>query len=278
MRRTPLPLRLAFLVVPIVLPLSPLALKAQDADAAADDAEWLADCRERDADHDEVRACEVLVETVPQAAGRIVVEASQNGAVEVRGWDRAEIEVHARIDAHAESMAEATRLARGVRLELAPGRIRALGVDDRRGGVSFEILVPRRAGLEVATHNGPLKVQGLQSEMRLSTENGPLALVDLGGDVNARATNGPLKVRLTGRAWSGAGLDAETVNGPVSLEIPDGYSADLEIGTYNGPFSSDMAITLEAGEVPNRMQVRLGQGGAPVRVVTTNGPYRIKRL
>jgi hypothetical protein len=265
------------LLIPLVLPVSPMVLRAQDAQAARDDAEWLEKCRERDAGDDE-RACEVLVETVPQAAAPIVVEASKNGAVEVRGWDRSGIEVHARIDAHAETMAEATQLARRVRLELAPDRIRAVGVDDRRGGVSYEILVPRRSGLEVATINGPLKVEGLESSMNLSTQNGPLGLIDLGGDVTARAMNGPLKVVLSGDRWRGAGLDAETVNGPVSLEVQEGYSAELEIGTHNGPFASDLPFTLESGELfPDRMRVRLGEGGAPVRVVTSNGPVKIRR-
>ena|SRR5688572_22906574 len=113
--------------------------------------------------------------------------------------------------------------------------------------------------------------------MRLSTENGPLALVGLAGDVTARAVNGPLKVVLSGTGWRGARLDAETVNGPVSLEVPDGYSADLEVGTVNGRFVSEIPFTMEAGDFPDRMRVTLGQGGAPVRVVTTNGPVRVKR-
>lgn len=266
------------LLIPLVLPLSPVALRAQEAQATQDDAEWLADCRDDDDGHeDKVRECEVLVDSVPRAAGAIVIEANENGAVEVRGWDRPGIEVHARIRGHARTLEAARNMVRGVRLELAPGRIRAVGVEDESGNVSFEILVPRSSGLEVATHNGPLKVEGLNGRMRLSTENGPLALVGLAGDVTARAINGPLHVVLSGTGWRGARLDAETVNGPVSLEVPDGYSADLEVGTVNGPFSSEIPFTVEAGEFPDRMQVQLGQGGAPVRVVTTNGPVRLKR-
>jgi hypothetical protein len=266
------------LLIPLVFPFSPVALGAQEALATQGDAEWLAECRDDDNDHgDKVRACEVLVDSVPGAAVAIVIEASQNGAVEVRGWDRPGIEVHARIQGHATTLDAARSMVRGVRLELAPERIRAVGVDDEGGGASFEVLVPRGSGLEIATYNGPLKVEGLDGRMRLSTENGPLALLSLAGDVTARAINGPLHVVLSGTAWRGARLDAETVNGPVSLEVPDGYSADLEVGTVNGPFSSEIPFTVEAGEFPDRMRVQLGQGGAPVRVVTTNGPVRLKR-
>lgn len=272
-----MPLRF-LLLIPLVLPFSPVALRAQEPLATRGDAEWLAECREDDDDHeDKVRECEILVDSVPGAAGAIVVEASRNGAVEVRGWNRPGIEVHARIRGHARTAEAAREMVRRVRLELSPGRVRAVGVDDESGSVSFEVLVPRTSGLEVATNNGPLKVEGLEGRMRLSTHNGPLALIDLAGDVTARAINGPLHVVLSGTGWRGARLDAETANGPVSLEVPEGYSADLEVGAVNGPFVSDVPFTMEAGEFPDRMQVRLGQGGAPVRVVTTNGPVRLKR-
>lgn len=45
------------------------------------------------------------------------------------------------------------------------------------------------------------------------------------GDVRARAQNGPIGVVLAGSSWQGAGLDAETRNGPISLSIPAGSSA-----------------------------------------------------
>src|SRR5688572_2268699 len=118
------------LLIPLVLPLSPVALRAQEAQATRDDAKWLADCRDDDDDHgDKVHECEVLVDSVPRAAGAIVVEAHENGAVEVRGWDRPGIEVHARIKGHARTLEAARAMVRGVRLELAPGRIRAVGVE-----------------------------------------------------------------------------------------------------------------------------------------------------
>jgi hypothetical protein len=90
--------------------------------------------------------------------------------------------------------------------------------------------------------------------------------------------NGPLSVGLGGSRWEGAGLDAETVNGPVVLAIPEGYSARLETGTVNGPMSVDFPLTVTfQGRWRDRLNTTLGDGGAPVRVVTTNGPLVIKR-
>ena len=82
-----------------------------------------------------------------------------------------------------------------------------------------------------------------------------------------------------GTRWEGGGgLDAETTNGPVSLAIPDNYSAELEFGTVNGPMTVGFPLTVTIqGKVGRRIITKLGAGGAPIRAVTTNGPVEIQR-
>ena len=142
--------------------------------------------------------------------------------------------------------------------------------------VSYVIYVPRRMDLRVVTSNGPLSVHGVTGRMDLRAHNGPVDLGGLGGDVRARAENGPLAVRLSGSRWNGEGLDAETTNGPVDLSLPDGYRATLTAGTVNGPMDVDVPLTVR-GRFPRQFTTELGGGGAPVRVVTTNGPVHIHR-
>jgi DUF4097 and DUF4098 domain-containing protein YvlB len=144
--------------------------------------------------------------------------------------------------------------------------------------VSYEVYAPRRTDLALTTVNGPVEVLDVSGTMRLQTENGPITLEGTGGDIQARATNGPLSINLTGTKWDGAGLDAETVNGPVHLEIPATYSAKLETGTVNGPMdlSTPLTVTFQ-GKRYSRITSVLGSGGATVRAVTTNGPVAIRR-
>jgi DUF4097 and DUF4098 domain-containing protein YvlB len=144
-------------------------------------------------------------------------------------------------------------------------------------GVSFEVRVPLKSNLEVTTRNGPIEVDNVTGTIRVEAENGPIALYGVGGDVRARAQNGPLHVELEGARWEGAGLDAQTVNGPVNLSIPENYSAHLETGTVNGPFDVDFPMTVTIRGRLNRVSTDLGSGGAPVRVITTNGPVQVRR-
>ena len=247
--------------------------------------EWLDDCRRGDFGwrrrDRQYRHCEMRDAGISKPQGALRVDPGRNGGVGVRAWDRDSIDIVAKIQVQAGSEEEAEQLAREIRIVTSGGTIRAEGPStsgDDWWSVTFDVYAPRNMDLDLATENGPLSVHGMSGSMSLSAHNGPVALHGVSGDVHARVRNGPLSVVLSGNRWEGVGLDAETVNGPVVLTIPDGYSAKLETGTVNGPMSVDfpMTVTIQ-GRLSHRINTTLGSGGAPVRVVTTNGPLVIKR-
>jgi len=262
------------LLLPVLLA---FALPARAQSAA--DARWVSQCREH-GDEWRARSCEVRVVTLVPG-GTITVDPGQNGGVAVEGRDGGAIEVHARIQTEGATEDEAAALAREIKVVTSGTTIGATGPASGRRhswGVSFVLSVPRRSDLKLDTYSGPIGVRDVTGRMTLTAYNGPVSLEGVGGDVRARTTNGPLDIDLTGDHWEGAGLDAETTNGPVNVAIPDGYSARLELGTVNGPFSVAFPLTITVqGRLGRRITTTLGAGGAPVRVVTTNGPVDIRR-
>jgi DUF4097 and DUF4098 domain-containing protein YvlB len=259
----------------MTLLLIPAGVSAQ----RGDDDRWLRDCHDN-GDRDREVYCDVVVQTMA-ASRSLRIDAGRNGGVIVRGGNRRDIEVHARIQTRAETMRDARDLADGIQLNLDRGEISARGPESGRNeswSVTFYVYVPDRTDLDLQANNGPLSVEDVTGRIQAKTVNGPLSLANVSGDVNARTQNGPLNVELTGNAWNGAGLDAETVNGPVHLSIPDGYSAELETGTNNGPFNTEVPLTVtQIGRMSKRIETRLGRGGAPIRAVTTNGPVVIEQ-
>ena len=249
--------------------------------AQRSDAEWLENCREQrrsSRSESQLRHCEVRPYQMSDRVRSLTVDGGENGAVSVRGWDGNEIRISARVQTQARSEEEARALAREVRVHVSDGRVSAAGPSQREGAgwsVGYEILVPRRMDLNVETRNGPLAVSDVSGRMQLRAVHGPLSLMRLGGAVTARVSNGPLSVHLDGDHWQGEGLDAETTNGPVSLRIPERYSAELEVGTVNGPVNSDLPLR-DGQRRGGRIRTTLGSGGAPVRVVTTNGPLTVR--
>jgi DUF4097 and DUF4098 domain-containing protein YvlB len=201
--------------------------------------------------------------------------------VEFTAWDGDSVEVTAYVQSWARSEEDATTLNGAVKITLRGG---VLSVDGPEVGhsqgwaVNFEIRVPRHQDLTVNTTNGPIGVDEVAGTLRLETTNGPITLDRVSGDVRARLQNGPLTITLAGTAWEGAGLDAATVNGPLTIRIPTGYNARLETGTQNGPFQTDVPITVQGniGRIGQAITTTLGSGGVTLRAVTTNGPLTIR--
>lgn len=243
------------------------------------DAEWLADCyNDRGKDYRE-RFCEVRQVQLPAPGGTITVDGLRNGGVSVIGAGRDSLIIKTRIQTQARTMAEARDIARQIRTVVRGSNIQAEGprnLDDAWWSANLIIWVPRRSDLRLSTHNGPVSVEDVSGDMELETRNGPLALRGLSGDVRARSSNGPLSIILTGTKWEGAGLDAETHNGPLSLRIPDGYSAHLEAGANNGPMSLGFPVTV-VGRIGRSISTDLGSGGTTIRAMTHNGPLSIAR-
>jgi hypothetical protein len=227
---------------------------------------------------DRVRFCEVLTARVP-AVDRLAVDGGRNGGVAVDGWTDVGVQVRAKVWGTAAREERARELARSVRIVVDAGRVRAEGPDTGRRegwGVSYEILTPRDTDLDLSTRNGGIEVTDVHGEIRFEAVNGGVHLTRVGGDVRGRTTNGGLHVVLDGARWMGEGLDAETTNGGVHLQLPVGFSAQLETGTVNGGIDIDFPVTVQ-GRIGRRLSTTLGEGGPTIRVFTTNGGVDIRR-
>jgi hypothetical protein len=237
-------------------------------------------CRGNDYGNDDnYRHCEVRDSMLP--AGALSVDAGQNGGVSVEAWDRNEIRVRAIVRGSARSNERAREIAGQVQVQAGGGRVYATGPDlERREwwSVSYRINVPRRNDLDLSATNGGITIVGVTGNLRFDTTNGGVKLTNLGGRVNGETRNGGLNIVLTGDRWDGDGLDVQTSNGGVTLDIPSDYNAELETRTVNGGLNIDFPITVQ-GELTSRrgISTTLGSGGPPVRVRTTNGGVRIRR-
>src|SRR5437764_7025347 len=226
--------------------------------------------------------CEIKEQTLP-AGGAITVDGKQNGGISIKGWDRNEILVRAKVETRAPTQAEANVLAQQVRIETAALNIRAEGPesrDDYQWYVSFEIFVPRRSDLSLTAHNGGISIRDVSGRIEFQTLNGGVSLSRVGGAVRGSTTNGGVHVELAGARWDGEELNVRTTNGGVNLVMPDNYSAHLETSTVNGNVSSDFPLNVpltSRGRIPKEISVDLGSGGPTIRATTTNGGVRVAR-
>ena len=219
--------------------------------------------------------CEVRTTTI-DPRGTIDVDGNMNGGIRVEGWNRNEIELQAKVTVwdRGEDVS-----ADEISIDIDGTTIRSDGPSASNGSgwaVSFRLMVPERSDLELAARNGGISIRGVDGRIRFRTQNGGVKLRKLAGDVQGRTQNGGLSVELDGRTWYGEGLDVETTNGGVSMDIPEDYDAELVTGTVNGNLRIDFPVMVK-GEIGKRLTTTLGSGGPTVRATTTNGGVTIEK-
>lgn len=222
--------------------------------------------------------CEIREQQLA-ASGAIGVDGRQNGGISVKGWDRGDVLIRARIQTAGTTQNEADELAKQIRIETSGSKVFADGPARRKDyqwDVSYEIFVPKRSDLSLETHNGGISISEVRGRIDFSALNGGVVLRKVGGTVHGSTTNGGLVIELDGDRWDGEEMDVSTTNGGIIMNVPENYSAHLVTGTVNGGLNIEFPVTVQ-GRISRELAVNLGSGGATVRAMTTNGGVKIKR-
>jgi DUF4097 and DUF4098 domain-containing protein YvlB len=76
--------------------------------------------------------------------------------------------------------------------------------------------------------------------------------------------------------WPGT-LKLETVNGSISVELPNETNADVEFDSVNGHLRTEFPLTTQGSVDRHSIKGEIGSGGRELRVETVNGSVEIKR-
>ncbi|HXM94571.1 MAG TPA: hypothetical protein VOA64_10010 [Candidatus Dormibacteraeota bacterium] len=203
-----------------------------------------------------------------------------NGTVEVQGWDRDTIEVHA-VKTSKKKESDLERVS--IQVNAKPNAVSVITCYPQNEGVEvaveYIVHVPHGAHVEhLGTVNGALRIAGVQAVEDLHTVNGNIEVYEGGSNVHARTTNGNVRLELAhvaGKENKNDTATAETTNGSLLLAVPSNMHADLEARCLNGNFSSELPISLESTLRPREIHGKLGSGGMPIRLHTINGGIRV---
>lgn len=138
--------------------------------------------------------------------------------------------------------------------------------------VHFVVRVPAYANVDANTVNGSVEVAELRGWVEANTVNGNVEAASSGGPVRARTVNGSIRAR---GQIAADGLDYQTVNGSIEIELPANANADVSLRTTNGRVTSDFPITFTGEINPRRIEAKLGNGGPELRARTVNGGIRL---
>lgn len=219
----------------------------------------------------------VFQATYPLSPGGNFSLTNVNGSVEVRGWDRDEVQVRA-VKRSRIGPAEESRVR--IEVDAAPGAIAVITrypeTQPLDVTVEYSIRVPSRLQLtSIQTVNGDIRVRDLETGGELRTVNGDLEVLNGAGHVGARTTNGNVRLELAHLGEGSEPIRVETVNGSVALEVPASVDAEVHAQSLNGDFQSDLPLDVQTSTGRAEVRARLGDGGAAVVLRTVNGGIRI---
>lgn len=253
---------------------------------------------------------------VPAPRGRAVSIRNANGKTRVRGEDREDIEIRIVKSVRADCPEVAEKLLESIRLNSADANdVLEIEVQiprkcTRHGLAHLELRVPSDTTVALSSTNGKIHLEGLDRPIRARSSNGSISIVEVAGDLDvttanakvlcratrghlrARSSNGKIEVsRHTGsvdastsngvikaslEAIGQSGVTLTTSNGRIALELPDEPDADVDIRVENGHIHNDLDLEDASGDSAGRVRGRIGKGGTPIRLRTSNGTVSLR--
>ena len=213
--------------------------------------------------------------TFPANPGvRLSVE-TQNGQIEISGWDKNSVDVD------GEKLASSEELLREIRIDAAaasPDEIRLrtvvpVGIH-RMAGARYTIHVPKNAVLErIVSSNSSIRVEEVLGDANLRTSNGSIndtstagrldattsnssiKVDDHRGDIDAHSSNGHIQVDATGGS-----LRASTSNSSIEARLHDPRADEpVKLDSSNG----HITLSLDGAKLPS---VKAGTSNSSIEI------------
>ena len=258
-----------------------------------------------DPDH---RSIPVITNTSVANGGKLLVDGI-NGRVTVsRDPTLSKLEVSAEFHCGGSTQAESndrvkhTRLIAerttdgGIRVRAEFPTLQSGAAHSPSDSANLDIRAARLDGIEIATTNGRIKVEGFAGELKARTSNGGIRINGHSGPVLLQTSNGAIDARNIGtpaeletsngtvEATLASGQDGpvsvRTSNGGVRLELPVSWSGHVEAETSNG------RVNLEGGGRSKNIAVEKahgtmdidGAGKSKASILGSNGNVRVTAL
>ena len=234
--------------------------------------------------------------------GTLTLIGAPVGSIKIEGWQRNEVDITAEIQIRGDNEADLNRLGAINNFILDDDsnhvRVMTMGTHDKafmrtvdkkfpKGllglpwKIDYRIRVPVVIDVNINAGRGPITVAGIEGDVRIIAAESETNLNLSGGSLSATLAIGKVNLIIPVRSWRRGGIDLRIASGEIGLELPAGFSADIDgeilrAGQINDSFGG-LTAREKPGLTPQRIKARAGAGGAFIQLTVGDGTINIKK-
>jgi DUF4097 and DUF4098 domain-containing protein YvlB len=238
--------------------------------------------------------------------GSVTISPSQSSQVEFRveyegyklGKDfRIEAAQHGdTIDLEARDMVR-MRISVGLKIPRVHVEVRLpaesdLTVDSGDGAIDLASI---NGKISVRTGDGDIRTSALKGTVQLNTGDGDIEGKDLDGacdvttgdgkvqlagrfeSLNIKSGDGAVDARVAAGSQMTTGWNIRSGDGPIRLELPDDFKANLNATTGDGEISLGLPVTVEGNTSRSRISGTINGGGPVLSIHTGDGAIKLTK-
>ena len=134
--------------------------------------------------------------------------------------------------------------------------------------------------LTVSTGDGSIRLDGVDGALEANTGDGGVRVTGKLTSLHARSGDGGIVVHAEPGSSASEDWNITSGDGSVTLELPDGFNAELDAHTGDGGINLDgVTLSKVSGSIGrNTAMGQLGSGGKALRVRTGDGSITLRRF
>jgi len=230
--------------------------------------------------------------TLPLNAQGTVRLDAHNGWIQVRTWDRAEVDIHVRIEALGDSSAgrwrvNATKVAIDGSADAVSIKTTMPDFDDWsfwnwlfssgwsvRPEIQYTVTAPRTARWKIRNHNAKADIRDVNAPLDLATHNGSVWVANLGGPLELSMHNGDAHIDFASFTQPSR---IATHNAAVEVALPASAKFDLRSRGHRMRVDSDFPAMVRSSDFGRHdVEGRVNGGGPELRLSSHNGGFRLR--
>ncbi len=237
---------------------------------------------------------ETFKKRIPSEGKELLILENTNGNIDIRSWDKNEIEIIAYKKVRSSDMDKAREMMKELEIDILQTGSKVeiitsqphkkhegsgffswlLSGGDNNYSVNYEINIPEKMDLNIHSTNGSINLDGCEGRLRLETTNGNIQADDVSGLVRGKTTNGKINASFE-KVYPDDDMTFNSTNGSIKIYLPENLNADFKAQTTNGSIDCELPVTEYYSQSKRIVSGMINEGGAQIYLKTTNGSIKL---